>query len=132
MYTLRAFKSFLVIGTFVMTAMLFIACSARIAPAVVSEQANRIPLGTTFLTTQSVASVFSVAWSPDGKHLALGYADGSVQVRNASTGKIDFTVHGHSSQVSGHWPGRLTESTWLRLPGTILCRYGMPAQVRAC
>jgi len=99
MYTLRTIKSLLVIGCFVITTLLLIACSARVVPAVVSEQTKRIPLGTTFLTTRSASSVFSVAWSPNGKHLALGYADGSVQVRNATTGKIDFTVRGHSDHV---------------------------------
>ncbi len=79
MSTLRAIKPFLVIGSFVMTTLLLIACSARVVPAVVSNQTKLIPLGTTFLTTQSASSVFAVAWSPDGKRLALGYADGSVQ-----------------------------------------------------
>ncbi len=37
MSTLRAIKPFLVIGCFVMTTMLLIACSARVVPAVVSE-----------------------------------------------------------------------------------------------
>ena len=38
MSTLRAIKPFLVIGSFVITAMFFSACSARVVPAVVSEQ----------------------------------------------------------------------------------------------
>src|SRR6516162_5685813 len=99
MYTLRATNSFLVIGSFIMFALLLIACSARVDPAAVSEQAKPLAMGTTFLTTHSVSSVFSVAWSPDGKHLALGYADGSVQVGDATTGKIAFTVRGHRSHV---------------------------------
>jgi len=99
MSTLRAIKFFLAIGWFVMTAMLFIACSARVVPAVVSNQTKSIAMGTTFLTTKSAASIFTVAWSPNGKLLALGYADGSVQVRDAATGKIDFNVLGHSSHV---------------------------------
>ena len=72
---LRAIKSLLVIGSFVMTAVFLSACSARVVPAAVSNQTKLIPMGTTFLTTQSVSSVFTVAWSPDGQHLALGYAD---------------------------------------------------------
>jgi hypothetical protein len=71
MSTLRAIRWFLAIGCFV---LFLTACSARVAPGVVSNQTKFIPLGTTFLTTQSASSVFSVAWSPDGKHLALGYA----------------------------------------------------------
>ncbi len=99
MSTLRAIKPFLVIGWLVMTAMLLSACSARVVPSVVSNQTKSIPMGTTFLTTRSLVSVFTVAWSPDGRHLALGYADGRVQVCEATTGKIDFTVLGHSSHV---------------------------------
>ena len=69
MSTLRAIKTFLVIGSFVMTTLLLIACSARVVPAVVSNQTKLIPLGTTFLTTQSASSVFAVAWSHNGKRI---------------------------------------------------------------
>src|SRR6266699_4948815 len=99
MSTLRAIKPFLVIGCFFINSLLLIACSARVVPEVVSNQTKLIPLGTTFLTTQSASSVFAVAWSPDGKRLALGYADGSVQIRDATTGKIDFTVQGHTGHI---------------------------------
>src|SRR2546430_12663400 len=61
--------------------------------------ATTIPLGTTFLTAQNTASVFTVAWSPNGKYLALGGADGTVQVRAAATGDVLFTVHGHANSV---------------------------------
>src|SRR5207248_691823 len=96
MSTLRAIKSFLAIGWFV---LLLTACATRDLPAVTSGQMIHIPLGTTLLTPQSASSVFTVAWSQDGTRLALGYADGSVQVRNATTGKIDFTVRSHTGQV---------------------------------
>ena len=96
MYTLRAIKWFLAIGWFV---LLLTACSALNVPAAATDQTVRIPLGTTLLTPQSDSSVFSVAWSPDGKRLALGYADGSVQIRNATTGGILYTVQSHMSHV---------------------------------
>ena len=38
MFTLRAIKLFFVIGSFVMTTLLFSACSARVVPALVSNQ----------------------------------------------------------------------------------------------
>lgn len=78
--------------------LLLTACSAIDAP-VVADPITSIPLGTTFWTAQNTASVFTVAWSPDGKYLALGGAYGTVQVRNASTGAIHFTVHGHTNHV---------------------------------
>src|SRR6266550_2992554 len=99
MSTLRAIKPFLVIGSFVMTTLLLIACSARVVPAVVSNQTKLIPLGTTFLTTQSASSVFAGAWAPDGNRLALGSAEASAQVRDGTTGKIDFTVRGHTGHI---------------------------------
>src|SRR6266487_1447737 len=112
MHTPRAIKWFLTIGCFVMSSLLLIACSAH----VVSEQTKVIPLGTTFLTTQSASSVFSVAWSSDGRRLALGYADGSVQVRNATTSKIDFTIRGHIGHVwAVSWSPdgkRLASASW--------------------
>src|SRR5713101_8307625 len=96
MYTLHAIRTFLAIGWFV---LLLTACSSLHVPAVATDQTVRIPLGTTLLTPQSDSSVFSVAWSPDGKRLALGYADGSVQIRNATTGGILYTVQDHMSHV---------------------------------
>jgi hypothetical protein len=61
MSTLRVIKPFLVFGWIAMTTMLFVACSARVVPVVVSHQTRFIPLGTTFLKTQSISSVFNVA-----------------------------------------------------------------------
>src|SRR5215472_15014404 len=96
MYTLRTIKWLFVIGCFV---LLMTACASHHVSTSNSNQAARFPLGTTLLKPLSASSVFSVAWSPDGQHLALGYADGSVEVRNAITGNIDFTVQGHLGQV---------------------------------
>ena len=72
MHTLRTIKCFLVIGSFL---LLLTACSIHHVPAVTTNQTVYIPLGTTLLTPQSASSVFAVAWSPDGKRLALGYAN---------------------------------------------------------
>src|SRR6266566_8106002 len=118
MHTLRAIKWFLAIGWFVLLVLLLTACSFRDAPAVATDQTVHIPLGTTFLTPQSASSVFTVAWSPDGKHLALGEADGSVQVRNSTTGSILYTVQGHMNHVwSLAWSPdgkRLASASWDR------------------
>src|SRR6266568_2292358 len=79
--------------------VLLAACSVA-DPAVGSARAaTTLPLGTTFWTYRGVSSVFTAAWSPDGKHLALGEADGTVQVRDAITNDILFTIHGHASHV---------------------------------
>jgi WD40 repeat protein len=43
--------------------------------------------------------VSNVVWSPDGRRLACGCADGTIGVWEASTGKNVFSVRGHTSQV---------------------------------
>jgi WD40 repeat protein len=45
-------------------------------------------------------NVNAVAWSPDGKHIASGWADGTVQVLDISNGAHIFTYHGHAASVS--------------------------------
>src|SRR6266852_8804115 len=79
--------------------MLLAACSVADFAADSAHTATAQPLGTTFWTYRSVSSVFTAAWSPDGKRLALGEADGTVQVRDAITDDILFTVHGHANHV---------------------------------
>jgi eukaryotic-like serine/threonine-protein kinase len=43
--------------------------------------------------------VLTVAWSPDGKHIASGSSDTTVQVWDASTGEALFIYRGHSAGV---------------------------------
>ncbi len=47
------------------------------------------------------AYIESLAFSPDGKMLALGSFSGSVQLWNVVTGTLDATLKGHYSDVSG-------------------------------
>src|SRR5207248_943716 len=58
-----------------------------------------LPLGTTIYTYRGDPPLYAVAWSPDGKRIASGDAAGTVQVRNATTGAIVFSVHGHTNIV---------------------------------
>ena len=44
-------------------------------------------------------SVWSVAWSPDGKQLATGSWDNSIKLWEANTGKLQHTVQGHKNRV---------------------------------
>jgi len=74
------------------------ACSAIDSPAVAAP-AVALPLGTTLWIYRGAASVFTAAWSPDGTRLALGEADGTVQIRDAITDDVLFTAHGHTNHV---------------------------------
>jgi WD40 repeat protein/serine/threonine protein kinase len=42
----------------------------------------------------------SLAFSPDGKHLALGGVEGAVDLRDSATGRLEHVFKGHSGQVS--------------------------------
>jgi WD40 repeat protein/serine/threonine protein kinase len=62
--------------------------------------------------------VFSVAYSPDGRHLASGDWNGSVYLWNAETGQYLRTLSGHKGRVSslafsrdGHW---MASASWDR------------------
>jgi WD40 repeat protein len=46
------------------------------------------------------AYVSSVAWSPDGRYIASGSGDRTVQIWNASSGKLALTYRGHQTDVS--------------------------------
>ncbi|WP_217357020.1 pentapeptide repeat-containing protein [Dolichospermum sp. UHCC 0299] len=55
---------------------------------------------------KALGSVYSVAFSPDGKYLATGDSDGRVQIWNAVTGRELLTLVGHSHfVVSLAWSG---------------------------
>ena len=73
-------------------------------------------------------SIWSVAWSPDGKQLATGSWDNSIKLWEASTGKLQHTVQGHKNRVhkiawspdgkhlaSCGWDGviKIWDGTWL-------------------
>ena len=47
-------------------------------------------------------SVYSVAWSPDGKTLASGSADKTVKLWEAATGKLLATFRGVRRADGGH------------------------------
>src|SRR6266699_4405085 len=55
------------------------------------------PIGTTLLTYRGhIGGANSVAWSPDGRYIASGSGDGTVQVWDATTGATILTYGDHS------------------------------------
>jgi WD40 repeat protein len=58
--------------------------------------------GTTLLIyTGHSYYIWSVAWSPDGKRIASGSWDQTVQVWDAMSGKSVFIYHGHAGAQNG-------------------------------
>ncbi len=57
--------------------------------------------GNSYTYTGHTDAVISVAWSPDGAHIASASADRTVQVYDAATGSHAFAYTGHSGGVTG-------------------------------
>ncbi len=62
------------------------------------------------------------AFSPDGKRIASGNADGLVEVRNAATGKVELTLPGHTDRAvivvfspDGKWIASASYDNTLRI-----------------
>src|SRR5947209_10318162 len=57
-------------------------------------------LGTLLYTYHGhFADVSTVAWAPDGTHIASSGSDRTVQICDAASGGLTFTYHGHSSGI---------------------------------
>ena len=81
--------------------LLLSACSKQpgVSPAS-TPSPTPLPVGTTLYTYRGHSSgVGVVAWSPDGKRIASGSADNTVQVWNATDGGNVFTYPGHTDSV---------------------------------
>jgi WD40 repeat protein len=75
--------------------------SNRIATAIGDPQVWDAATGKNILTYHGHSPlVQALAWSPNGKYIASGAQDKTVQVWNAATGENIFTYHGHFSQIN--------------------------------
>ncbi len=70
------------------------------ANALVQTCQPKPPIGTTLLTYRGhIGGANSVAWSPDGRFIASGSSDGTVQIWDVTTGATILIYEGHSSSV---------------------------------
>jgi WD40 repeat protein len=63
------------------------------------EKPEKKKLDTSLLTIAEGSSVFSLAYSPDGKLLAGGCSDSTVKLWDAQTGELKKSLTGHSGAV---------------------------------
>jgi len=84
----------LVVGGVAGSSLILLACAQQ--PAAPASR----PVGTTLYTYRGHSNiVWKVAWSPDGKRIASGGDDDTVQVWDATTGGNVYTYRGHSHAV---------------------------------
>ena len=77
------------------------ACALAIPPSVPAPTATPRPLGSIIYTFNGHTDrVTSVAWSPDGRRIASGSLDKTVQVWDVVTGSQAYTHHDHSKGVT--------------------------------
>lgn len=69
-------------------------------PQIPTQPAPIVPVGTLLRTYQGhTGPVRTLAWSPDGKQVASGGDDGTVQVWDTNNGKTISVYHGHAQWV---------------------------------
>jgi WD40 repeat protein len=61
----------------------------------------QVTTGANSLTLQAGKWVYGVAFSPDGRRLAMTGGDRQVKVCDAGTGQVLFTLHGHTDKAFG-------------------------------
>ena len=81
----------------------YAAVPPQVAPPTVLQPVKPTPpTGTRLLTYQGhTDKVYAVAWSPDGTRLASGSRDKTIQIWDASNGRLFRTCTGHSFDVLG-------------------------------
>src|SRR5437588_2818430 len=79
--------------------LLFTACSTLNAGVDPVPPAAVFQPGTTVWNYQGASNIFTAAWSPNGRYVAIGEADGTVQVRDAVKGTVTLSLEGHTGAV---------------------------------
>src|SRR5439155_5462060 len=65
-----------------------------------SKPGGILPKSKSLIYRGHTGAVYSLSWSPDGKHIASGGKDGTVQIWDATTGNSVFVYRGDSAGMT--------------------------------
>lgn len=66
---------------------------------ILTANSTKMEIPTIELDKEQICNVYSIAYSPDGKHIAAGYNNNLIRIWNIQTGAMERSMSGHSGIV---------------------------------